>query len=122
MSSTNDGSNRFWGHTFYDWDEIVLPNALSEFWDDGPGRFSGIALDYRRFMSDSILALLQERIEVLKQIHTRYSDYNQSEGNVLKVWTNFAWAPYLDMVSWDNYPISNDGLRIFLAPRADASA
>ena len=25
-------NTRFWGHTFYDWEEIVLPNALSEEW------------------------------------------------------------------------------------------
>lgn len=30
-------NTRFWGHTFYDWDEIVLPNILSE---EGEGNTS----------------------------------------------------------------------------------
>ena len=64
----------FWGHTFYDWDEIVLPNLLSEhFMDDVTERertmFQGISLDYMRFNSDSILACASD-ISSLKQKST----------------------------------------------------
>ncbi len=52
----------FWGHTFYDWEEIVPPNALSEEWGVDNTNFQGISLDYRRFMSDSLLDVLQARI------------------------------------------------------------
>ena len=48
----------FWGHTFYDWEDIVLPSGLSEhIVFDGVEKtmFQGISLDYMRFMSDSIL-------------------------------------------------------------------
>ena len=45
----------FWGHTIYDWDEIVLPNALSEGLGSDKTAFAGISVDYRRFMSDSML-------------------------------------------------------------------
>ena len=45
----------FWGHTFYDWEEIVLPNLLSEHFAYERTMFQGISLDYRRFNSDSIL-------------------------------------------------------------------
>ncbi|MGO4375600.1 beta-galactosidase, partial [Paenibacillus sp. MCAF20] len=38
----------FWGHTFYDWDEIVPPNALSEEWNGNRTNFQSISLDYRR--------------------------------------------------------------------------
>lgn len=44
----------FWGHTFYEWDVIVLPNALSEEWGNNQTSFQGISLDYRRFQSDSL--------------------------------------------------------------------
>ena len=46
----------FWGHTVYDWDEIVPPNALERGIGTGKTAFAGISIDYRRFMSDSILA------------------------------------------------------------------
>lgn len=45
----------FWGHTFYDWDEIVPPNNLSEHWGENHSTFQGISLDYARFNSDSML-------------------------------------------------------------------
>ena len=51
-------NTRFWGHTFYDWDEIVPPNILSEHlseWDHTRTAFQGISLDYSRFQSDSLL-------------------------------------------------------------------
>lgn len=60
----------FWSHTFYDWDEIVLPNFLSEHFDyDGRNvtMFQGISLDYRRFMSDSILECFRLEYDVLKR-------------------------------------------------------
>ena len=45
----------FWGHTFYDWDEIVAPNALGDGLGQEKTAFAGISIDYRRFMSDSLL-------------------------------------------------------------------
>ncbi len=42
----------FWGHTFYDWEDVVLPDLRSEeFSWDGVQRtnFQGISLDYKRF-------------------------------------------------------------------------
>lgn len=34
-------NTNFWGHTFYDWDEIVLPSNLSEHWGDNNSTFQG---------------------------------------------------------------------------------
>jgi hypothetical protein len=94
----------FWSHAFSDWDEIEPPTALSEHWR-GPDQtaFPGITLDYRRFMSDAMLAnFLDEKAA------TRESSLD------VPVTTNFMgmygpidyhrWAPHLDFVSWDNYP------------------
>ena len=46
---------KFWGHTIYDWDESVLPNALSQVLGEEKPPFAGIFIDYRGFNSDSIL-------------------------------------------------------------------
>src|SRR5690554_2142286 len=46
----NAWNTEFWGHTFYSWDEIVLPNALSEGIGSDKTAFAGISIDYRRFM------------------------------------------------------------------------
>ena len=45
----------FWGHTFYDWEEIVAPDMRSEHFEPERTYFQPISLDYRRFMSDSML-------------------------------------------------------------------
>lgn len=94
----------FWAHTFSDWDEIEPPSALTEHWR-GPEHtaFQGITLDYRRFMSDAMLAgFLDEKAAI-----------RESSPDV-PVTTNFMgmyqpidyhrWAPHLDFASWDNYP------------------
>ena len=59
----------FWGHTFYDWEEIVLPNLLSEHFAYERTMFQGISLDYRRFNSDSILECYRLEYEAVKR-HT----------------------------------------------------
>jgi beta-galactosidase len=94
----------FWSHRFSDWGEIEPPSALTEHWR-GPDHtaFQGITLDYRRFMSDAMLAnFLDERAAI-----------RESSPDV-PVTTNFMgmyrpidyhrWAPHLDFASWDNYP------------------
>jgi beta-galactosidase len=94
----------FWSHTFTDWDEIEPPSALTEHWR-GPQHtaFQGVTLDYRRFMSDAMLAnFLDEKAAI-----------RESSPDV-PVTTNFMgmyqpidyhrWAPHLDFASWDNYP------------------
>jgi len=93
----------FWSHTFYDWDEIVAPNNLSEHVDGGRSCFNGISLDYRRFMSDSMLQNFLDEKEVIKSIIPD-----------AVVTTNFMclfkdldykkWAEHLDVISWDSYP------------------
>ncbi|MCL2665038.1 MAG: beta-galactosidase, partial [Defluviitaleaceae bacterium] len=45
----------FWGHLVYSWDEIVTPNALTDGIGYDKTAFAGMSVDYRRFMSDSLL-------------------------------------------------------------------
>ena len=93
----------FWSHTFYDWDEIVLPDYRSEHWGYERSTFQSISLDYRRFNSDSILSCYQLEYEEIKKITPD-----------IPVTTNFMefykpldyqkWAKYMDFISWDSYP------------------
>ena len=115
LEALNEAWNTsFWSHTFYDWQEIVPPNVLSEHLDpsDIPAHagqqfdataFQGISLDYARFNSASLLECYRLEYDILKAANPS-----------IPVTTNFmgfykpvdyaAWAPYLDVVSWDNYP------------------
>ncbi len=97
----------FWSHTFYDWDEIVLPNAESEHLEERRSQFPSITLDFFRFSTESLLA--NYRAEV-SEIHKFIPD--------AKVTTNLmghykeldyrAWAPYMDFIAWDNYPAAGE--------------
>lgn len=94
----------FWSHVFTEWEEIVVPSALSEHWN-GPRHtaFQGITLDYRRFFSDALLASF-----------TAERDAIRDAGATQPVTTNMMglygpldysrWAKEMDFVSWDNYP------------------
>ncbi|GGH86009.1 beta-galactosidase [Pullulanibacillus pueri] len=96
-------NTRFWGHTFYDWDEIVPPNALSEEGEGNVSSFQGISLDYRRFQSESLLECYKIEYEALKK-HTPNIPVTTNLMGLYQELDYFKWAPYLDVVSWDNYP------------------
>ncbi len=93
----------FWGHTFYDWDEIVLPSNLSEEWGERSTNFQGISLDYSRFNSDSMLACYKMEYDAIK----RYIPDSVVTTNLMgffKQLDYFKWAKHMDIVSWDSYP------------------
>ncbi len=93
----------FWGHTFYDWNEIVAPNELSEHFGYTRTCFQGITLDYRRFQSDMLLKDYRAEYDAIKKympntpVTTNFMAYHFQIDQK-------AWAPYLDLISWDNYP------------------
>lgn len=96
-------NTEFWGHTLYDWDEIVLPNALSEGIGPDKTAFAGISIDYRRFNSDSIL----ENFKMERDIIRRYDPETPVTTNLMGTYPGldyFKWAKEMDIVSWDNYP------------------
>ncbi|MCD7756052.1 MAG: beta-galactosidase, partial [Firmicutes bacterium] len=105
---TLDNLNRawntaFWSHTFYDWDEIVAPNYLSEQFGEDQTHLQGCSLDYRRFNSESIRDCFRLEYDAVKAFTPD-----------IPVTTNFMefhkpldlqdWAKYMDFVSWDSYP------------------
>jgi beta-galactosidase len=93
----------FWSHTFYDWDEIVPPNALSEHMGFNKTAFQGISLDYARFNSDSLLACYRNEYDTIKK-HTPDVPITTNLMGTYKPLDYFRWAKHLDVVSWDNYP------------------
>ncbi|EFM09927.1 Beta-galactosidase [Paenibacillus curdlanolyticus YK9] len=96
-------NTRFWGHTFYDWEEIVPPNMLSEQWSARHTCFQGISLDYTRFNSDSMLDCYKLEYAELKK-HTPNIPVTTNLMGAYKPLDYFKWAQHMDIVSWDNYP------------------
>lgn len=93
----------FWGHTFYDWEEIVVPNLQSEHFEADRTTFQGISLDYRRFCSDSILKNYLGEQEEIKAV-TRDIPVTTNLMGFYKLLDYQKWARHMDFVSWDNYP------------------
>lgn len=93
----------FWGHTFYDWDDIVLPDMRTEHFGPEFSVFQGISLDYRRFNSDSLLECYKlERDEIEK--HTPDIPVTTNLMGFYKPLDYHKWAKEMDFASWDNYP------------------
>ena len=93
----------FWGHLVYDWDEIVLPNILSESINYEDTAFAGISLDYRRFMSDSLLKNFITEKQAIREIDKNTPITTNLMGTY-KYLDSFKWAKEMDIVSWDHYP------------------
>ncbi|HEX3029902.1 MAG TPA: beta-galactosidase [Clostridia bacterium] len=104
----------FWGHTLYDWDEIVAPSGISGMWIDG-GReracFQGIALDYKRFMSESILDCYRNEYNSIRKAGSKLPITTNLMGT-FKPLDYFKWAEAMDVVSWDNYPTLTEPVNV----------
>lgn len=96
----------FWGHTFYDFEEIVAPNYLSEHFGNERSTFQGISLDYRRFNSESILNAFRLEYDAIHAITPDVPITTNLMGTYQSLDYQM-WAKYMDFVSWDNYP-AND--------------
>ncbi|MEV0894519.1 beta-galactosidase [Promicromonospora sp. NPDC050262] len=94
----------FWSHTFSDWAQIVPPNMLSEHWR-GPDHtaFQGITLDYRRFMSDAMLANYRDEKARIRE-HDATTPVTTNFMGMFRPIDYHRWADDLDFASWDNYP------------------
>ena len=97
----------FWGHTFYDWEEIVVPDLRSEHFGTEQTTFQGISLDYRRFQSDAMLECYKLERDVIRKILPEAKVTTNLMG-FYKPLDYFKWAKEMDFVSWDNYPSNED--------------
>lgn len=90
----------FWGHTYRSWDEIESPSPIGE------RSIHGLELDWHRFVSAQTLDFYREECKPLKDITpdipvtTNMHDYVHLQRG-LNYWK---FAPYVDVISWDNYP------------------
>ncbi len=94
---------QFWGHTLYDFEDVVLPSAASEHFSYEQTTFQGISLDYRRFMSDSMLTCYQLEYDEVKK-YTPEIPVTTNLMGFYKMLDYQKWAKYMDFISWDNYP------------------
>ncbi len=96
----------FWGHTFYDWDEIVLPDLRSEEFMYGSTvrtNFQGISLDYRRFNSDSLLECYCLERDALREVTPQVPVTTNLMGYYYGL-DYQKWGKEMDFISWDSYP------------------
>ncbi len=107
MDALNKAWNmEFWGHTVYDWDEVVLPNALGEGFDYDRTTFQGVSIDYCRFNSDSLLENFKMERDTIRPFAPQAVITTNLMGTY-KALDYFKWAKEMDIVSWDNYPSYN---------------
>lgn len=92
----------FWSHTFYDFDEIVLPNDLAD-GEAGLAFMSAVKLDYARFNSDSQLACYKAERDIIKAAIPDAKCTTNLMGTC-RTMDYFRWAKEMDIVSWDCYP------------------
>ncbi len=97
----------FWGHTLYDWEDIVLPDLRSEHFEYDRSQFQSITIDYKRFNSESLLDCYTLEYEAVKK-HTPDIPVTTNLMGFFKMLDYKKWAKYMDFVSWDNYPSNDD--------------
>jgi beta-galactosidase len=96
-SLNNFWGTYFWSQKYYNWDEISLPKYTPMF--HNPAQ----VLDYKRFMSDSLLECYSQEYNKLKEITP---DINITTNFImeLKSLDFFKWAKEIDVISIDVYP------------------
>ncbi len=98
----------FWGHTFYDWEEIVLPDRRTEHFSENETMAQTISLDYKRFNSDSILDCFRLEYEAVKKYTPEIPVTTNLMEGAYKGLDYRKWGKYMDFISWDNYPSNSD--------------
>ena len=103
LEAVNEAWNtEFWGHCFYDWEEIVAPNALGEGIGPDKTAFAGISIDYRRFHVQQALETSKWNRKPSGSMTDDFITTNLM--GTYKGLDYFKWAKEMDIVSWDNYP------------------
>jgi beta-galactosidase len=126
VEALNDSwGTAFWSQTYAAWDQIPLPEAGPVPLPSGFLRRSpnpGLALDFRRFSSESYVAFQRLQVELLrKACHPGQKITHNLMGFRFPEIDYHQLAADLDFVSWDNYPLlGEDGRWSTPALSADA--
>lgn len=87
----------FWGHTYTGWDQIPTPVLT------GGAPNPGLALDYRRFCSDSYVRFQRMQIDAVREACPEAVITHNMMGFAYDKIDYFDLAQDIDVVSWDNY-------------------
>jgi beta-galactosidase len=107
----------FWSQEYSAWSQIPLPNATPV---PAAGAFGfrrnapnpGLALDFRRFSSDSLIGFLKRQVRVLREsCDPRQRITHNLMGFRFPEIDYRALAAEIDVVSWDNYPVLDESRR-----------
>jgi beta-galactosidase len=101
---TLDELNRRWGTVFWSqiyskWEQIPLPSANA-----GAPPNPSLALEFRRFASDTYASFQQEQIDILRAKCPRHFITHDMMGFEYGGLDYFDLAKPLDLVSWNDYP------------------
>lgn len=93
----------FWGHTYYDWNEIQVSSNLSEEWGGCHTTCQIQTIDYHRFQSDMLLECFCLERDAIFEV-TREIPVTTNMMGTYPELDYHIWAKEMDFVSWDNYP------------------
>ncbi|WP_281166001.1 beta-galactosidase [Liquorilactobacillus sicerae] len=96
----------FWGHTIYNWDEIVVPNELGDAFgpENTATAVGGLSLDYQRFQSESLLKLFINEKKIIEKSNPRALITTNFHGTPNPALDYHQWAKYQDVIAYDSYP------------------
>ncbi|WP_461227267.1 beta-galactosidase [Lacticaseibacillus suihuaensis] len=99
----------FWGGTYSAWEQIKTPNAL------GSTKVHGMALDWKRFVTDRTIDFYDAEVKVLKRENpaipatTNFMAEGPGHDFIPLEGIDYAkFAEHVDLVSWDAYPQWNN--------------
>jgi len=91
----------FWSHGYTSWREIETPTT------HGERNNQPMLLDYDRFQNEAILACYRNEYDAIKSVTPDVCITTNLMGHFRPL-NYHAWAPYLDVVSWDSYPFPDE--------------
>ncbi|MDD7015283.1 MAG: beta-galactosidase [Treponema sp.] len=97
----------FWSHTYYNWDEIQVPSHINERWNNIHTNVQSQTIDYYRFNTEGIVNMYRMEADA---IHSVLPDAKITT-NLMSTYPELDYnkfAPYMDFISWDNYPFPQD--------------
>ncbi len=100
----------FWSHVYTDWAQIPVP--LNIIHSQNPG----LALDYRRFMSDTYRDYQHFQIEIIRKYCPGHFITHNLMGFKYDQLNYYDNTADLDVVSWDNYPRTQWGMQAAVDP------
>lgn len=99
-------NNNVWSHTIYNWDEIVVPNALGDAWgpEGSETIVAGLSIDYLRFQSEQLQKLFQMEKRAIRKYDSDTPVTTNFHSLPNKMIDYQKWAQDQDIISYDSYP------------------